>query len=233
MNDVDLKSPDVFSGELHFALLSEGLRGPMHRRLMRVSRGDAELGRIYETKVGEFRRFLRSSRRPSLWNLPTRTVEWIADNVKVTRPREVFMTLVYVVLAVMVVETAKRQLSTAAPAADFTLSSPLGLDVRYGYPRITSGGSHQSQSTHLDDWMLAELERASRSEAWRAALAKQLALSLEDLDVADALQHPPAPPAESRAPVAPADEAAVKKRKALGEPVAASAAKKTTGAKSP
>src|SRR5687768_17172151 len=90
--------PAAFSDEVHFALLNEGIRGPRLRQLMRLARHDAELEAILETKVAEFRRYVRETRTPTWWNLPVRGLEWISDNARFTPPREVFMTLVYVVL---------------------------------------------------------------------------------------------------------------------------------------
>ena len=90
-------------------LLNEGLRGPRMRELLSMARVDSELGRIFEMKVAEFRRFLRESPVPTWWNLPLRAGEWLADNAQFTPPREVFMTLVYVVLVLVGIEAAKRR----------------------------------------------------------------------------------------------------------------------------
>ncbi len=192
MNDVDLKNPDIFSTELHFALLSEGLRGPLHRKLMRISRSDAELGRIYETKLGEFRRYLRISRRPTLWNLPTRVMELLSDTVKVTPPREVFMTLVYVVAAVMVLELAKRQWFSSEPTSELS-SGPLHLDIAYRDPNDPAPLT-RTHFPQLDDWMIAELERVCRSDAWRAALARHMSESLRQVDVTTVKKNLPSSP---------------------------------------
>jgi len=179
MNDIDLKNPDTFSDELHFALLREGLRGPLLRRLMRLARGDVELHRIYETKVAEFRRFLRVSRKPTLWNLPTRAVEWLTEGVRVTPPREVFMTLVYVVLAVLAVELAKQHASPLLHQDSMLRSSALPLGLGLDRPEINSPVA--DSLARIDGWMLAELTRVSQTDAWRTALAERLAVSLDQL----------------------------------------------------
>jgi hypothetical protein len=184
MNDLDLKNPDVFSGELHHALLTEGLRGPLLRRLMRASRNDAELSRIFETKTGEFRRYLRASRKPTIWNLPTRAAERLADTARVTPPREVFMTLVYVVLALMAVEVFKRQVSPASANSDLGSLPPLGFEL--GPTTYRPPGGYEltpDDSRRIEDWMIAELKRASTSGAWREAFTEQLAQCLEEIDL--------------------------------------------------
>ncbi len=67
-----LLHPDHFAADLHTCLLCDGIRSSAVRRLRRIAWGKAELERIFETKVSEFRRFNRESRVPSVANLPAR-----------------------------------------------------------------------------------------------------------------------------------------------------------------
>src|SRR5687768_13755500 len=104
-----LDDPAVFSDEVHFAILHEGLRGQRLKKLMRVARKNAELEAILETKLSEFRRYLRETRQPTASNLPARIVEWLSDNVRFTPPKQAFMTLVYVVLVLVGLDLFRQQ----------------------------------------------------------------------------------------------------------------------------
>jgi len=184
-----LSEPHVFSGEVHFALLNEGLRGPRMRELLGLARRDSELGRIFEMKVAEFRRYLRESRVPTWWNLPQRAWEWLSDNAQFTPPREVFMTLVYVVLVLVGIEAGKRWLldhSAEGAAANVEAFAEF------------SGGSQlveAKQNTERDvgslveTWMLAELKLAAESPAGRQALAQQLAATMDRAGLEDLLRR--------------------------------------------
>ena len=173
------KNPEAFSAELHFALLSQGLRGPLLRRLMRVARPDPELSRIFEAKVGEFRRYVRESRQRTIWNLPLRGWEWLSDQARFTPPREVLMTLVYVVLAMMAVEFFKSRV--VSPADPHALQAA-ALPLRVGEPAAYRGPVKPDRM-QLDQQMITELERLGRSPAWREAIAAQLVESLTVVDM--------------------------------------------------
>ena len=179
MTENTWKNPEAFSAELHFALLSQGLRGPLLRRLMRVARPDAELSRIFEAKVSEFRRYVRESRPRTIWNLPLRGWEWLSDQARFTPPREVLMTLVYVVLAMMGVEFFKSRVGSNADADALHAAA---LPLRVGQPAAYRGPA-KPEALPLDEQMIGELERLGQSKAWRAALAAQLTESLTVVDV--------------------------------------------------
>jgi hypothetical protein len=188
MTEVDLTNPDDFSAELHYALLTEGLRGPALRRLMRQARADAELGRIFETKLSEFRRYLRASRRPTVFNWPLRVWEGFTDNARFTPPKEVFVTLVYVGLVMAGIECFKRATAPSAYA-----EPSLARDVELGgMPRISPGISPTRMNAinleRIESWMISELERASHSDAWRDAIAKQLSAQIETIDIQEILE---------------------------------------------
>jgi hypothetical protein len=183
MKDDDLTNPDAFSAELHFALMTEGLRGPRMRRLMRRARGDGELERIFEVKVSEFRRYLKASRAPRLSNLPLRIWERFSDNVRFTPPKEVVLTLVYVGLAMLGIELIKQRREPTI-VATHAFASPLEFnDFAYPLPASTRSASTSEELSRLESWMVEELQQASQSPQWRDAIAKQLAASIEAIDL--------------------------------------------------
>lgn len=185
MSETAWNSPETFSAEVHFALLSQGLRGPLLRRLMRLARADAELSRIFEAKVSEYRRYVRQTRTPTLWNLPMRAWEWLSDQARFTPPREVLMTLVYVVLAMMGMEFVKTHF--LAPTVDDRLHAR-ALSLSLGeLPAYR--GPVKPEPLRLDQQMIDELQRAANSEVWRKALAAQLAESLTSVDVEPLLRR--------------------------------------------
>lgn len=104
-----LQDPDLYASELQHWLMIAGPRSKPVRDLMRVARRhpEAELERIFETKLAEFKRAHREDRKPTLLNLPVRIVEWLTENAKFTPPRDVLMTLVYVVLVLVLFEGVK------------------------------------------------------------------------------------------------------------------------------
>ena len=102
-------NPDQYARDLHKALLLDGPRSATVRRLNRVARKNpgAELERIFETKVAEFKRHHRETRVPTWRNAPQRAVEWVMEQSSFTPPKDVLMTLVYVVIALLSVEFGK------------------------------------------------------------------------------------------------------------------------------
>jgi hypothetical protein len=187
MNDAERITPDVFSAELHFALLTEGVRGPMMRQLMRLARRDPELGHIFETKVAEYRRFLRADRKPSWRNLPARTWEKLFDNARFTPPKEVLMTLFYVGVVMAGIELFKRTLNKPTWPDDLVMSRAAAFELQTRIAPTTRTAQSSGQASRMDAWMIDELQRVSQSPAWREAFARQLAETIEHIDLEPAL----------------------------------------------
>lgn len=185
MNRIELaqlEDPDLYAAELQHWLMTEGPRSPAVRQMMRLARRhpDAELDRIFETKLAEYKRALREERVPTFWNLPVRGWEWLTDNARFTPPREVLMTLVYVVLVLVAFEGLKNRL-------------PIGEWLRergeVPTPFRAISRSQESFAPHrnpapadvherVDDWFAAELTRAASSDIFRQALAVEVARSV-------------------------------------------------------
>jgi hypothetical protein len=183
MSDADLAHPDAFSAELHFALMTEGLRGAELRRLMRLARTDAELGRIFEVKVSEYRRYLRSERQPTLVNWPIRQWERFSDNVRFTPPKEVVVTMLYVAVAMAGMELVKRRWQPDGWRG--TGHAPLASTAVAAMPPLRDAVAERGlrEFAGLEKWMIAELRRTSQSSEWRDAVAKHMADCLASIDL--------------------------------------------------
>ncbi len=173
-----LEDPDLYAAELQHWLMTEGPRSPWVRQLMRVARRhpDAELDRIFETKLAEYKRAMREERVPTLWNLPVRALEWLTDNARFTPPREVLMTLVYVVLVLVAFEGLKSRLPrwdrllepAEVPTAARLFSRDNGALASYRVPAPVD------VRERVDEWFATELSRAAQSDSFRQAVAEQV-----------------------------------------------------------
>ncbi|HEY4261605.1 MAG TPA: hypothetical protein VGM98_15655 [Schlesneria sp.] len=191
-NDRDLAlNPDLFASEVHFCLLNDGVRSRSLRRLWRIAKGDSELERILEIKVAEFRRAMREGRTPTLWNMPTRTFEWLTENARFTPPREVLTTLAYVAVMLVGMDALKSEVpwSRVWSGSGHTNSSTL---MRPSYesdadlfrsPSVAT----MDASSKVDEWLVAELKRAADSSDWSQAMARRLAESLDKLPLNELL----------------------------------------------
>jgi hypothetical protein len=189
MSETPQHDPHLFSAELHFALLNEGLRGPAMRRLMRTARKDTELWRIFETKVGEFRQYLRSIRKPTLVNLPLRAWEWLSDNARFTPTKEVVVTLFYVAVVMMGIEVFKSEIPKNIPEGNHLNQPAIALALAHG--SFPPNNSEQASSAigRIDRWMVDELRKAAESPEWRDALTKQLSESFKTIDLGPMLSE--------------------------------------------
>lgn len=174
----ELRDPDTFSADLHYCLLSQGLRSKRLRALLRLARGNGELERIFETKVNEFRRYLRETRVPTAWNLPIRTIERFTDNARFTPPREVLTTVAYVIFAVVGIDAAKSWLPWDRNVTH--PESPTHMVVKKARFDVDSDELWNSTpvpgdtTAKVDDWLEKELRRATESPEWQRLLAERL-----------------------------------------------------------
>lgn len=174
----NLEDPDLFAAEMQHLLLTEGPKSKNVRQLMRLARRhpDAELDRIFETKLAEYRRASREDRVPSLINLPLRCWEWLFENARLTPPRDVLMTLVYVVVVLVLFEGLKEHV----PLRQFF--SQL-LELRHGtaapreteYDPFRQPAPVQDVAANVDGWFTDELQRAAESPRFRDLLTRQIA----------------------------------------------------------
>jgi hypothetical protein len=174
----ELRDPDLFAADVHFCLLNDGLRSSQLRRLVRLARNNAELERIFETKVAEFRRYLRESRVPSLWNLPIRIFEWLGDHAQFTAPREALTTLVYVVLALVVFDVMKSKLPWDSllgqpPVQNLPFAKVPLYQTEVEMTSLRSKANAET-SSKIDDWLVKELQQAARSAGLEQLLTHQI-----------------------------------------------------------
>src|SRR5688572_2180529 len=106
----ELKDPDLFADELQYWLLATGPRSEGVRQLMRLARRHpgAELSRSFESKLAEYRRYRRESRRPTVWNLPARAFEAVWEDARFTPPVHAVTTLIYVVIVIFGLEGVRQ-----------------------------------------------------------------------------------------------------------------------------
>lgn len=180
----ELHDPDVFSSDVHYCLLTQGIRSRRLRELMRMARNNAELERIFEIKVAEFRRFLRETRVPTVWNLPIRGFEWLSDNARFTPPREVLTTLAYVAVMLVGVDVLKSrvpwsQWSQSGRTQTANLMRP-SYELDADMFRSASTADTQAASK-VDEWLAAELKRAAESAELSGVLAQRLSDGLDKL----------------------------------------------------
>lgn len=210
---VNLQDPDQFSARLHHLLLTEGARSAGVRSLMRLARQTpgGELDLLFEAKLREWRRFERESRKPTLWNLPIRLAESLWDHIQFTPPRDVVMTLVYVVLVLAGMEGAKlafrgqpsssereagldRDLARSSrysrPPLDLAAIDALRRDGDEPAPPVEFAATATAEDILLNDPATRDLRRQMEShlrkslrEMQRGALARTLqSLVIEELE---------------------------------------------------
>lgn len=172
-----LRDPDLFSAEVHHCLLTQGLRSRRLRGLMRAARRNAELERIFETKVTEFRRYLREIRLPTFWNMPIRAGEWLADNARFTPPRAVMTTLAYVAFVLVGVEMVKSW--RPWDHATRTLADSRGFAAHWGTfePDPDSYSTRKESTSSLssvDHWLTKEFQQAAQSSEVQQVLQDRI-----------------------------------------------------------
>jgi hypothetical protein len=182
-------NPDEYAADLQDCLHCHGPRSRQVRRLLRLARKerDAEKERIFETKLAEYRRYQRESRQPTLWNLPARGWEWFWDGAQYTPPREVVMTLVYVALALVGVESVKRyvlprfEAETPVPGPAFMTSK--SWDQRDWDELEPTPGRRVSNEAldRVETWLVGEFQEAAASAQLQAALSAQIDSAMHEL----------------------------------------------------
>lgn len=182
-------TPDEYAAQLQDCLHGHGPRSRQVRRLLRLARKerDAEKERIFETKLAEYRRYQRESRQPTLWNLPARGWEWFWDGAQYTPPREVVMTLVYVALALVGVESVNRyvlprfEAETPVPGPAFMTGK--GWD-RPDWDELAPAPGRRVSNEALDrveTWLVGEFQEAATSAQLQAALSAQIDAAMHEL----------------------------------------------------
>lgn len=186
------KDPDLFSAEVHHCLLTQGLRSRRLRGLMRAARRNAELERIFETKVTEFRRYLREIRTPTIWNLPLRAGEWLADNARFTPPREVMTTMAYVAFVLVGVEVVKswrpwdygsRMSSDSRRIVARRATFETDVDS-YSAPRDSA-----NSLSNVDNWLAKELQHAAQSSEMQQVLKDRFQAAIASVSADLQLTH--------------------------------------------
>lgn len=170
--------PDVYASDLHRSILVDGRRSSKVRMMWRLAQNEpgAELERIFETMVAESKRAEREARTPSIWNLPTRSFEWLFEHARFMPPREVITTLFYVGVLIFGVEFAKgryyaSQTDELLSNTLFTSSISDSLDGSEGAVGFTQDSD---VTNRVDKWFSDEvadaMDRVLESERFSAKL---------------------------------------------------------------
>lgn len=192
VDDRELMDPDVYAAELQDCLLSEGPRSYGVRYLRRLARqkGNAELERIFEMKVGALQRYTRESRVPSIWNLPIRWIEWIADNFRFTPHRDMWMTVLYVLVALLAVDAirprfqgspeAKHNAKTEANAVADDAANP-GDDRK-------EKTVERPQVENLNAWLIEKINQSMQASEVETLLSERVDAAVDEILASEEFQ---------------------------------------------
>jgi hypothetical protein len=177
-----LADPDLYAAALHHWLLTEGARSAHVRHLTHLARRvpGAELERIFETKLAEFNRYRRDTRTPTLWNLPVRAYEWLAEHAKFTPVRELYV-LGCVVVVLVGMEVVKRYWSGAEELTNGH-GHWNGSSLESALPGVTlaDGGLGPADPvSEVDRWLASGLKAAANSPAFQQLLGQKLQASID------------------------------------------------------
>ena len=181
-----LEDPDLYAAELQHWLMTEGPRSQGVRQLMRLARRhpDAELERIFETKLAEYKRAHREDRVPTLWNLPLRGLEWLTDSARFTPPRDVLMTLVYVVIVLVIFEVVKGRTVLENVFGGAEIPSAYRGSRRpadeWDEETLRAPSATAEQTSRVDQWFVRELSQAAESSEFGERLARLMAKTIGD-----------------------------------------------------